>query len=83
MSRQETLSAPEDDLDAPRGPVLSIVVTLFDEASTLEELQQSLGAPVLPVTNVRDIVSYLSSKGKLPADRKAAIEEYLGLYGAP
>ncbi|HEY7698679.1 MAG TPA: orotate phosphoribosyltransferase [Vicinamibacteria bacterium] len=53
------------------------------ERSTLEELQESLGAPVLPVTSVRDVVSYLSSTGKLPADRKAAIEEYLGLYGAP
>jgi orotate phosphoribosyltransferase len=53
------------------------------ERSTLEELQESLGAPVLPVTNVREVVSYLSSTGKLPADRKAAIEEYLGLHGSP
>ncbi len=48
MSRQETLSAPEDDLDAPRGPVLSIVVTLFDEASTLEELHRRLTAALEP-----------------------------------
>lgn len=52
------------------------------ERSTLEELQSSLGAPVLPVVTVRQIVDYLSSAGKLGADRKAAIEEYLGLYGA-
>jgi undecaprenyl-phosphate 4-deoxy-4-formamido-L-arabinose transferase len=48
MSRQETLSAPEDDLDAPRGPVLSVVVTLFDEASTLEELHRRLTAALEP-----------------------------------
>jgi orotate phosphoribosyltransferase len=52
------------------------------ERSTLEELETSLGAPVLPVTNVRQVVAYLSSTGKLRADQKAAIEDYLGLYGA-
>ena len=44
MSRQETLSAPEDDVDAARGPSLSVVVTLFDEAGTLEELHRRLTA---------------------------------------
>jgi undecaprenyl-phosphate 4-deoxy-4-formamido-L-arabinose transferase len=42
MSRQETLSAPEDVLDDARGPTLSVVVTLFDEAATLEELHRRL-----------------------------------------
>jgi orotate phosphoribosyltransferase len=53
------------------------------ERSTLEELETSLGAPVLPVTNVRQVVGYLSSTGTLRAEQKAAIEDYLGLYGAP
>jgi undecaprenyl-phosphate 4-deoxy-4-formamido-L-arabinose transferase len=44
MSRPETLSAPEDDLDAAPAPSLSVVVTLFDEAGTLEELHGRLTA---------------------------------------
>lgn len=52
------------------------------ERSTLSELEESLGAPVLPVTNVRHVVDYLSSTGKLRPEQKVAIEEYLGLYGA-
>ena len=52
------------------------------ERSTLSELETALGAPVLPVTNVRQIVDYLSSTKRLGAEQKAAIEEYLGLYGA-
>ena len=44
MSRQESLSAPEDDVVAAPGPSLSVVVTLFDEAGTLEELQRRLTA---------------------------------------
>jgi len=42
MSRQETLSAPEDVLDAAQARALSVVVTLFDEATTLEELHRRL-----------------------------------------
>ncbi|MFL5941577.1 MAG: glycosyltransferase family 2 protein, partial [Gaiellaceae bacterium] len=42
MSRQETLSAPEDVVDAAQAPALSVVVTLFDEATTLEELHRRL-----------------------------------------
>jgi hypothetical protein len=34
------------------------------------------------VVNVRHVVGYLSSTGKLRAEQKAAIDEYLGLYGA-
>jgi orotate phosphoribosyltransferase len=52
------------------------------ERSTVVELQAALGAPVLPVTNVRQIVDYLSSAKRLRAEQRAAIEEYLGLYGA-
>ena len=44
MSRQETLSAPEDDLDAPGGPDVSVVVTLFEEGATLDELHRRLTA---------------------------------------
>lgn len=52
------------------------------ERSTLWELEAALGAPVLPVTNVRQIVERLSSERKLHNEQKTAIEEYLGLYGA-
>ncbi len=52
------------------------------ERSTVEELAENIGAPVLPVTNVRQIVAYLSSTQRLRGGEKAAIEEYLGLYGA-
>jgi orotate phosphoribosyltransferase len=52
------------------------------ERSTLAELQAALGAPVLPVVNVRQIVEYLSSTKRLRAEQKGAIEAYLGLYGA-
>jgi orotate phosphoribosyltransferase len=46
------------------------------ERSTLAELESALGAPVLPVLNVRQIVE------RLRPEEKARIEEYLGLYGA-
>jgi orotate phosphoribosyltransferase len=46
------------------------------ERSTLAELESALGAPVLPVVNVRQIVE------RLYPEEKARIEEYLGLYGA-
>ncbi len=46
------------------------------ERSTLSELESALGAPVLPVLNVRQIVEHLNP------EHKGAIEEYLGLYGA-
>jgi orotate phosphoribosyltransferase len=64
------------------------VVVLVDrqekgrERSTLEELEESLGAPVLPVVNVRQIVSHLKAEGKLDSARAAAIEEHLRLHGA-
>jgi orotate phosphoribosyltransferase len=53
------------------------------ERSTLRELEESLGAPVLPVVNVRQIVEYLSSAGQLASERARAIEEYLRVHGAP
>ncbi|HEY7820081.1 MAG TPA: orotate phosphoribosyltransferase [Vicinamibacteria bacterium] len=46
------------------------------ERSTLSELESALGAPVLPVLNVRQIVE------RLKPEQKAKVEEYLGLYGA-
>ncbi len=46
------------------------------ERSTLTELESALGAPVLPVLNVRQIAE------RLNPEQKARIEEYLGLYGA-
>jgi len=56
MSRQETLSATEDDLDQARGPSLSIVVTLFDEAGTLEELHRRLTAALEAVDRSYEVL---------------------------
>ena len=52
------------------------------ERSTVAELQEALGAPVLPVVNVRQVVDYLTSAKRLGDEQRARIEEYLGLYGA-
>ena len=52
------------------------------ERSTVAELEEALGAPVLPVVNVRQVVDYLTSAKRLGDEQRARIEEYLGLYGA-
>jgi orotate phosphoribosyltransferase len=52
------------------------------ERSTLSELQEELGAPVLPVTNIRHIVEYLSKTKRLADRERAAIEEHLARHGA-
>jgi orotate phosphoribosyltransferase len=52
------------------------------ERSTVAELQEALGAPVLPVVNVRQVVEYLTRTKRIGAEQRARIEEYLGLYGA-
>jgi undecaprenyl-phosphate 4-deoxy-4-formamido-L-arabinose transferase len=44
MSRPETLSAPQSAADPGPRPELSVVVTLYDEVGTLDELQQRLTA---------------------------------------
>ena len=44
MARPETLSAPASGADAGPRPELSVVVTLFQEGSTLEELHARLAA---------------------------------------
>jgi undecaprenyl-phosphate 4-deoxy-4-formamido-L-arabinose transferase len=44
MARPETLSAPSSGADAGPRPELSVVVTLFQEGSTLEELHARLAA---------------------------------------
>jgi orotate phosphoribosyltransferase len=52
------------------------------ERSTVAELEEALGAPVLPVVNVRQVVDYLTSAKRLGDEQRARIEEYLGLYSA-
>ncbi|HET9288576.1 MAG TPA: glycosyltransferase family 2 protein [Gaiella sp.] len=42
MARPESLSAPESGADAVPRPELSVVVTLFEEGATLEELHRRL-----------------------------------------
>ncbi len=44
MARPETLSAPEGDVAAGSAPELSVVVTLFQEGATLDELHRRLTA---------------------------------------
>jgi undecaprenyl-phosphate 4-deoxy-4-formamido-L-arabinose transferase len=44
MARPETLSAPEGDVAAGSAPGLSVVVTLFQEGATLDELHRRLTA---------------------------------------
>jgi undecaprenyl-phosphate 4-deoxy-4-formamido-L-arabinose transferase len=44
MARPETLSAPERDVAAGPAPGLSVVVTLFQEGATLDELHRRLTA---------------------------------------
>ena len=53
MARPETLSAPEGDVAAGPAPELSVVVTLFQEGATLDELRHVLGR-VLEVAVHRD-----------------------------
>lgn len=50
--------------------------------STLQELQDELQAPVLPVTNIRHIVDYLSKTKRLTDPQRAKIEEHLARHGA-
>jgi orotate phosphoribosyltransferase len=50
---------------------------------TLQELQANLGAPVVPVVNIRQIVAYLSDKRLLSSADVASVADYLSRYGAP
>lgn len=45
--------------------------------TTLEELEESLGVPVLPVVSVREMVDILHRDRSLAADMVAAIRDYL------
>lgn len=52
--------------------------------STLSELSDRLGAPVLPVVTIRQIVGHLIEKRVLVGEeQRARIEEYLDRHGAP
>lgn len=53
------------------------------KVGTLQELQAEIGAPVVPVVNIRQILEYLSGRQGLVAPaEKAAVEDYLARYGA-
>jgi undecaprenyl-phosphate 4-deoxy-4-formamido-L-arabinose transferase len=56
MARPETLSAPEGDVADGPGPELSIVVTLFQEGATLEELHRRLTAALEPVGRPYEVI---------------------------
>lgn len=54
--------------------------------STLVELEEELGVPVVPVVTIRDVVEHLSSdaieeKKRLGAADRARIEDYLARHG--
>ena len=49
--------------------------------STLEEIEESLDVPVLPIVTVREVVEYLYESGVLAEDQKVAIEDYVRRYG--
>jgi orotate phosphoribosyltransferase len=49
--------------------------------STLAELQDELGAPVLPIVTIREVVAHLHGRG-LDDERRAAIEAHLAAHGA-
>lgn len=55
--------------------------------STLVELEEELGVPVVPIVTIRDVVAHLSSvqvagSPLLDEDRRARVEDYLAHYGA-
>ena len=56
MARPETLSAPEGDVAAGPGPELSLVVTLFQEGATLEELHRRLTAALEPLGRPYEVI---------------------------
>ncbi|MGH9323907.1 MAG: orotate phosphoribosyltransferase [Vicinamibacteria bacterium] len=67
---------------AARVHILGVVVAVDREErgrerSTVEELEADLGAPVLPVVTISQIVKYLFSLNRIGADQRAAIEDYL------
>jgi orotate phosphoribosyltransferase len=52
--------------------------------STLQELSERLGAPVLPVVNIRQVVEHLFERRVLVGEEeRLRIEEYLDRHGAP
>ncbi|MBL4687451.1 MAG: orotate phosphoribosyltransferase [Nannocystaceae bacterium] len=52
------------------------------DATTLSELQDELGVPVLPVLSITDIVTDLAERGALPADRRDAVMAHVAEFGA-
>jgi len=56
MARPETLSAPEGDVADGPGPELSIVVTLFQEGATLDELHRRLTASLDPLGRPYEVI---------------------------
>jgi orotate phosphoribosyltransferase len=52
------------------------------EKSTLIELEESLGIPVLAVVSIRQIVAYLGREGgALGAEERGRIEKHLARFG--
>ena len=51
------------------------------QRNTLDELQDELGAPVLPIVTIRDIVAHLHGR-EIDDERRAAIEAHLAAHGA-
>jgi undecaprenyl-phosphate 4-deoxy-4-formamido-L-arabinose transferase len=56
MARPETLSAPEGDVASGPGPEISVVVTLFQESATLDELHRRLTAALEALARPYEVV---------------------------
>jgi undecaprenyl-phosphate 4-deoxy-4-formamido-L-arabinose transferase len=56
MARPETLSAPERDVAAGPGPEISVVVTLFEEGATLDELHRRLTAALEALARPYEVI---------------------------
>jgi undecaprenyl-phosphate 4-deoxy-4-formamido-L-arabinose transferase len=56
MARPETLSAPEGDVAAGPGPEITVVVTLFEEGPTLDELHRRLTAALEALARPYEVV---------------------------
>ncbi len=52
------------------------------DATTLTELQDELGVPVLPVLSITEVVTDLSERGALDAARRDAVLSHVQQYGA-
>lgn len=49
--------------------------------STLEEIEETLDIPVLPIVTIRELVEILSESGALPGELRSSIDDYVRRHG--